>query len=723
LGARAKAARRSGADIFLSLHANGAGPGRRGAEVWLHPRASPRSRALAARLQEALARATPGGATVKTGELAVLDPRLLGGRADACLLELDYLSHPEGERRLADPAEVDGIARALADTLRLAPAFGHVGYAVPLTAGIAGAPTGIGSAMAASQATQIDGIDIYAGNSSLPAWIDLLNAGFLFVIHKTNEFGPGHPAQTDSAFLARWPVLQAEGFIRGTFDLVHHQVGTAEDQADTAASMVRRLVPGDLGPSLDMEDRTPAHSNQSDPGFWVDFAHRYLDRIESSLGRRPMIYSSRSYWQEFTGNSGEFVEYPLWVVDPNHAGTPDLPKTRAGNLIWPTWAFWQWHYEKSATAMPAPFTAPQKGVDLDRFNGTVYQLRGMADLGHTAPHVAGNTRFVAYTEVDGRVHVLTDLGYWLDADLFDYISGPPVAAGDPAALGLGEEQILVFRAVDNHVYAVTRSLDDASGGWSWRDITSATGSLEALDDPSIGAYGGDVHVAYRDANDHQAHLMRIGGNWYGEDMSTGAPLASGSASIYTFQGARHIVARAGSDGHLHDLYRTGAVSPPADDDLTATAQDSDGDPPPAATYRPAVYLLDDPSPRIVFRAIRGEIWQIERDTLRAANLGAAAGGAPNAAGSLSAVAAGQAHVLYRSVEGAVIDLWNDGGGWHFRDIGCGLPAAADPTAYLDGGSPAVGFQAAGGTIHLARLVDGAWNCERIVPQKNPPPPA
>ncbi len=118
LGARAAAARRARADVFLSLHANGGGsPGQRGAEIWVHPRAGSPSRELAARLHRALAQATPGGATIRTGELAVLDPARLGGRAEACLVELDYLSHPDGERRLADPAAVDRIARLMASAL------------------------------------------------------------------------------------------------------------------------------------------------------------------------------------------------------------------------------------------------------------------------------------------------------------------------------------------------------------------------------------------------------------------------------------------------------------------------------------------------------------------------------------------------------------------------------------------------------------------------------
>src|SRR5262249_22212603 len=97
LGARAAVAHRVGAHVFISIHANGGLPGQRGAEIWVHPHANPSSRQLAARLQRALAHVTPGGASLQTGELAVLDPGRLGARTEACLLELDYLTNPDGE--------------------------------------------------------------------------------------------------------------------------------------------------------------------------------------------------------------------------------------------------------------------------------------------------------------------------------------------------------------------------------------------------------------------------------------------------------------------------------------------------------------------------------------------------------------------------------------------------------------------------------------------------
>jgi N-acetyl-anhydromuramyl-L-alanine amidase AmpD len=118
LGQRVAAARRAAADVFLSLHANAGRAGQRGAEIWVHPRSGPGTRALAARLRRALGAATPGGARVMCGDLAVLDPAQLGARTDACLLELDYLSHPEGERRLGDPGEIERIVRALAEAVQ-----------------------------------------------------------------------------------------------------------------------------------------------------------------------------------------------------------------------------------------------------------------------------------------------------------------------------------------------------------------------------------------------------------------------------------------------------------------------------------------------------------------------------------------------------------------------------------------------------------------------------
>jgi N-acetylmuramoyl-L-alanine amidase len=101
----------AGAEAFLSLHFNySADPSARGAELWVHDAAGPRSRALA----QAVSAALGAGGAVRVGEMAVLDPAWHAPGTAACLAEIAYLSNPDEERRLNDPAERARLAAALA---------------------------------------------------------------------------------------------------------------------------------------------------------------------------------------------------------------------------------------------------------------------------------------------------------------------------------------------------------------------------------------------------------------------------------------------------------------------------------------------------------------------------------------------------------------------------------------------------------------------------------
>lgn len=108
LAERAALARATGAATFVSVHANASREATRGAEVWIHDRADARSAALGRSIATAL------GGVVNQGPLAVLDPSALGPRPAACLVEVDYLSHPAGERVLASREGQDRAARAIA---------------------------------------------------------------------------------------------------------------------------------------------------------------------------------------------------------------------------------------------------------------------------------------------------------------------------------------------------------------------------------------------------------------------------------------------------------------------------------------------------------------------------------------------------------------------------------------------------------------------------------
>ncbi|HUQ04023.1 MAG TPA: N-acetylmuramoyl-L-alanine amidase [Kofleriaceae bacterium] len=119
IGARAAQAQQS--DVFVSIHANYGAPDRSGPEVYIHPQAGRGSRSLAGQLSRALDRQAGrygGGADERRGAMAILNPSAIGPRTAACLVEVDYLSNPRGERRLGDPNERAAIGAAIASAIQ-----------------------------------------------------------------------------------------------------------------------------------------------------------------------------------------------------------------------------------------------------------------------------------------------------------------------------------------------------------------------------------------------------------------------------------------------------------------------------------------------------------------------------------------------------------------------------------------------------------------------------
>ncbi|HSS00701.1 MAG TPA: N-acetylmuramoyl-L-alanine amidase [Kofleriaceae bacterium] len=120
LGARASQARDS-ADVFVSIHANSGPPDASGPETFVHPEAGPDSHRLAESVQHALERLRGrygGVGEPRSGSMAVLNPRAVGRATSACLVEVDYLSNPDSERRLRDPGHRHAIGAAIASAIQ-----------------------------------------------------------------------------------------------------------------------------------------------------------------------------------------------------------------------------------------------------------------------------------------------------------------------------------------------------------------------------------------------------------------------------------------------------------------------------------------------------------------------------------------------------------------------------------------------------------------------------
>jgi GH25 family lysozyme M1 (1,4-beta-N-acetylmuramidase) len=65
---------------------------------------------------------------------------------------------------------------------------------------------------------------------------------------------------------------------------------------------------------------------------WI---HAFIGRIESAIGRKPMIYTNTNWWNPCTGNDPSFADYPLDIA----SYTRTLPTLPAG---WTTFTLWQY---------------------------------------------------------------------------------------------------------------------------------------------------------------------------------------------------------------------------------------------------------------------------------------------------------------------------------------------------------------------------------------------
>ena len=84
--------------------------------------------------------------------------------------------------------------------------------------------------------------------------------------------------------------------------------------------------------------------------------HTFLRRVESVAHRKPLIYTSRAYWNQRMDDT--FGDYPLWLAD--YSGR--MPEAARG---WQRVTMWQY-------GMNLPGFGD---VDVNVFNGTLAELR------------------------------------------------------------------------------------------------------------------------------------------------------------------------------------------------------------------------------------------------------------------------------------------------------------------------------------------------------------
>lgn len=199
--------------------------------------------------------------------------------------------------------------------------------------------------------TRLSGIDVSKWQGNVK-WPEVKQAGAAFAFARAT-YGSG---EVDSHFDANWQGMKAAGLARGAY----HFFVTADDatqQANLFLRAVGSLAAGDLPPVLDVEAQSGTGGNL------VTGVRTWLDIVGQKLGRRPIIYTGPSFWNEHL--TGEFGSYPLWVAEYGVSS----PKAVNG---WGGWTFWQYSQSGAVAGVSG-------SVDLDYFNGSPSDLAALTN--------------------------------------------------------------------------------------------------------------------------------------------------------------------------------------------------------------------------------------------------------------------------------------------------------------------------------------------------------
>jgi lysozyme len=586
----------------------------------------------------------------------------------------------------------------------------------------------------AEVARLILGVDLYTGNNTDAAGFrNLKKQRRVFAVAKSSQ-----GTSPDPSFANYYGWIRDAGMIRGSYhffsnkrstDAVHG--GTIERQANTVLSQIPRLAPGDLAPALDLEDEPRGKAKRfpldqglqpSEQGYhyrggvyanWragrdelLADIQDFLDRIEAALGRTPIIYTSRMWGDSDMMNDPKTMsQYPLWIVW--HTGT--LANLTLGG--WgKDWDFVQYGEQGGNWRGLNPYNEPNiniGGIDFDAYHWTTYGLRGLADIGRPSIASIGNVFYIAQSDADQSLHLLTGTP-WTDRNLTLLASQRDLMGSDPVLLASVTGLFLYYRRGDLLIEASASAA--APGNWS----TTQIGDVQPpVHDPRAVMNGNQRHVVYWGADDDW-HLLHWNNGWSnsggvlsvaGIKTSARQGQSSGQPIVYVTRGVVHVAGRVGKEGHLYDVWFEGTGW--KKDDLTALGR-TVVPTLPAATYSPCAYETTS-GVGIVFRAVGGNLWVIERTNNTPTNLTSATKATPAAGHPTCFVVNNEPHAIYRGSDKAIYDISRHGGAWSVQPL-CTDKSAADPVATSTGSAGLVAIRAMNGVIHFARFDGRDWTC-------------
>lgn len=155
---------------------------------------------------------------------------------------------------------------------------------------------------------------------------------------------------TDSEYKRNWKQSKKAGFFRGAYHYYRPDENSIK-QADNFISAVK-LTKGDLPPVLDIEKVSSVQSIDS----LKSGIRKWLVKVETHYGVKPIIYSGESYYTDFLKE--EFTGYNLWIA--NYSFFEEEIRKE--------WLFWQFTDKGAVKGIDG-------SVDVNIYNGNLEGLK------------------------------------------------------------------------------------------------------------------------------------------------------------------------------------------------------------------------------------------------------------------------------------------------------------------------------------------------------------
>lgn len=196
----------------------------------------------------------------------------------------------------------------------------------------------------------LEGIDVSSWQGGKIAWPLVASAKAFAIIRAAYGVTP------DADFAEDWAGAKAAGLPRGAYDYLLPTL----DGAVQAQAFLARVGgdPGELPCIVDVETLSG-----STPAGVVLATRAWIETVRSALGRRAMLYGSPGFLDQLPLDM--IPSDTLLFVSHYTLVRPSLPSG------WATWDLWQYSGSGSCPGVSGH-------VDMDRFEGSLEELRGLA---------------------------------------------------------------------------------------------------------------------------------------------------------------------------------------------------------------------------------------------------------------------------------------------------------------------------------------------------------